>query len=715
MDRATAALAGGGEDRPGQRQMARAVAASLASGRHLVVQAGTGTGKSLAYLVPAILSGRRVVVATATKALQDQLATHDLPLLRRALRHKFSYAVLKGKSNYLCLQRAGELAASQEQVTLASAGGAGRATALEDQVGRLLAWAKRSDTGDRAELSFEPSPRAWGLVSVSTQECPGRSRCPSGSECFAELAKERAGDVDVVVTNMHLYGAHLANDGTVLPPHDVVVFDEAHELEDVATASLGLEIGAARFRALAGAARPLLGSQGAGAASDLEAAGDLLDEALRPLVGRRLSPGLHASPTPGHARAPAHPPNPAPAHPPGSDTALVQAVELARERLARLTSALRQPAGTQGTLGLDISTIVGAMADPSRARALQAAGKLAEDLAKLDRLGPDDVAWVEGPRPASPAGPASPGAPASPAAPASPGAGTGHRHQPLAIRVAPIEVGGLLAERLWGEVTAVLTSATIPLGIAQRLGIPATDHDEADVGSPFPYPTNALLYCAAHLPDRRHPNAEAALHEELASLILAAGGRTLALFTSWRGMTGAAKAVSARVPFRVLAQDELPKAALLRSFSEDESVCLFATMGFWQGVDLPGRTLSLVVIDRIPFPRPDDPLLSARRDRAGAAAFRTIDLPRASMLLAQGAGRLIRSGSDRGVVAVLDRRLAQASYRWDLIRALPPMARTRHRSEVDRFLAEALTHPSPQPLASRASGGYRGAELRPGE
>ncbi len=316
-----------------------------------------------------------------------------------------------------------------------------------------------------------------------------------------------------------------------------------------------------------------------------------------------------------------------------------------------------------------MKTAAGAMAEPSRARTLQAAGKLAEDLAKLAHLGANDVAWVEGRR--AGAGPAI--------------------HQ--AIRVAPIEVGATLAERLWGEVTAILTSATIPLGIANRLGIPEGDLDTTDVGSPFPYPTHALLYCAADLPDRRHPHADRALHQELIRLINAAGGRTLGLFTSWRGMIEAARAVGEKVPFRVLTQDELPKPALLAAFAEDESVCLFATMGFWQGVDLPGPTLSLVVIDRIPFPRPDDPLLSARRERAGVAAFRTIDLPRASMLLAQGAGRLIRSSSDRGVVAVLDRRLAYANYRWDLVRALPPMARTRHRSEVNRFLAEVLEQP----------------------
>jgi ATP-dependent DNA helicase DinG len=247
----------------------------------------------------------------------------------------------------------------------------------------------------------------------------------------------------------------------------------------------------------------------------------------------------------------------------------------------------------------------------------------------------------------------------------------------------------MLADALWARTTVVLTSATIPPGIGRRLGVAEGATDELDAGSPFPYATNALLYCASHLPDRRREDAETALHEELEALIEAAGGRTLALFTSWRAMEGAAEALRGRVPFRLMTQSELPKPALVEAFSSDETSCLFATMGFWQGVDVPGPALSLVVIDRIPFPRPDEPLLQARRERFGSAAFREVDLPRAATLLAQGAGRLIRSADDRGVVAVLDARLAKASYRWELVRALPPMTRTRHRADVAAFLTGA--------------------------
>jgi ATP-dependent DNA helicase DinG len=239
---------------------------------------------------------------------------------------------------------------------------------------------------------------------------------------------------------------------------------------------------------------------------------------------------------------------------------------------------------------------------------------------------------------------------------------------------------------VWDNRTAILTSATIPTSLADRVGLPADGTDVADVGSPFDYPTNALLYCAKHLPDPRSAQFRPAVHEELAGLITAAGGRTLALFTSWRAMDEAAAAVRATVPYTILTQRDMPKPALVRAFAADDETCLFATAGLFQGVDVPGSTLSLVVIDRIPFPRPDDPLLSARRELLGPSAFGQIDLPRAAMLLAQACGRLIRTATDRGVVAVLDPRLATARYRWDIVSALPPMRRTGDRAEAEQFL-----------------------------
>jgi ATP-dependent DNA helicase DinG len=253
--------------------------------------------------------------------------------------------------------------------------------------------------------------------------------------------------------------------------------------------------------------------------------------------------------------------------------------------------------------------------------------------------------------------------------------------------VAPIDVAEVLTESLWETDTVVLTSATLPATLPDELGLPADRSELADVGSPFDFEEQALLYCAAHLPDPRaeaHPQAAA---DELADLIDAAGGRTLALFTSWRALDRMKELLDGRLAGPMLAQGDGTKRALIEQFIEDESASLFATMGFWQGVDVPGRTLSLVVLDRIPFPRPDDPLLQARRDRHKAAAFRMVDLPRAATLMAQGAGRLIRSATDQGVVAVLDPRLASANtYRWELIRALPPMRRTKDRDEALTFL-----------------------------
>ena len=617
LRRATAALPAG-ESRPGQRSMAVSVGRAVTGRRHVVVQAGTGTGKTLAYLVPSIVLGVRCVVATATKALQDQLAGKDLPFLADHLGVPFTFATLKGRANYLCRQRAREVVGGHDdQLSLEDV--ADNAGPVGRDVARLLEWARTSPTGERSELAFEPRPRAWSLLSVNATECPGRARCPSGDECFAEAARARADDADVLVVNTHLYAAHLASGGHLLPDHDVVVFDEAHELEDVAASSLGVELGSGRLRALARAARPVVDPPEQPVLDAVEEAGGRLDEVLRPWRGRRLPDGL------------------------GEEVAAV--VALAAERSSRALSALRSADGDAAR----------------KARALQAGSHLVGDLTLMAEAPPTHVAWVEG-----------------------------MAHGPV-LKLAPVDVGEVLAERLWSEpVTAVLTSATIPPNVATRLGLEPGASDEVDVGSPFPFEEHGLLYCAAHLPDPRRAEYEAAMHAELEALVRAAGGRTLALFTSWRGMQAAADAVGTRVPWPVLTQSDLPKPALVDAFSSDERACLFATMGFWQGIDVVGPSLSQVVIDRIPFPRPDDPLLQARRERAGPGAFLTVDLPRAATLLAQGAGRLIRSATDRGVVAVLDPRLATASYRWDLVRALPPMRRTRHRGEVEAFLAAAV-------------------------
>jgi len=674
-----------GEVRAGQVEMAEAVARALATGSHLAVAAGTGTGKSLAYLVPAVSSEKRVVVATATKALQDQLANKDLPLVARGLGRQVKWAVLKGRSNYLCRQRLHELERLGEQQSLDVAGavvavgdaptedggrptrGSARATAARrvgEEVRRLAVWAGSTSSGDRAELEFEPSPAAWSSVSVTADECPGARRCPSGSECFAEAARANAAAADVVVANLHLLGAHLRSGGEVLPEHDALVVDEAHELEDILAASLGVDVSPGRLRALASAARAALVAAGrraqrgddspaARAVEGLVGAAAGFEEVLAGDGDRRLPPGLGGE--------------------------IGARVSIMIDQLERLGVELRRASDTSGRPDNAGTTRRGQDGPPREGqagtdaaqrclRALLGVDRCREELAACVSAGAEEVVWVTG----------------------------GERP---ALHSAPLDVSRTMSAQVFSVMPVVMTSATLPRGLAARIGAPGQVTKELDVGSPFAYKANALLYCAVSLPDRRRPEAEAAIHDEIEALVLAAGGRTLALFTSRRAMTAAAGVLADRLPWPVIVQGELPKAALLEALSSQSAACLFATMGFWQGVDVPGPALSLVVIDRIPFPRPDDPLTAARRDAAGRAGFQTVDLPRAATLLAQGAGRLIRSATDRGVVAVLDPRLARASYGPTLVKALPPMRRTRDRAEAEGFLrgihAEAVAGHEP--------------------
>ena len=610
LETAVSSLDGGGERRPGQRDMCEAVAEAMDSGRHLVVAAGTGTGKSLAYLVPLVMGEGPSVVATATKTLQDQLVDKDLPQLVDALGLPVRYAVLKGRSNYLCVQRLKEHI-EDEQLSLDISDGP------RAEISRLALWAQQTDTGDRAELDFEPSHAAWDALSVSGRECPGAQRCPSGSSCFAEKARHRADVADIVVVNTHLYCLHLFSDTPILPEHDTVVIDEAHGLEDIVSDTAGLSLTGGRFDELARSIRAVVAESAA--AGDLEDAGIRLREALAPFRDKPLP-----APLPDELQG---------------------AAVLARGRVEQAAAELRAiPDDAPGEAGA------------RKLRAVLATGALMEDLGRAVEAKSTEVAWVSGTE-------------SSPA-----------------WRIAPIQLGRLLSERLWEHTTAVLTSATIPMNLGEVLGLEPEEHRAIDVGSPFDFETNGLLYCAKHLPDPRNPGYEPAVHEEMAALIEAAGGRTLALFTSYRAMDRAAEALSAQLDFPIYTQRDLPKPELLRRFAAEVESCLFATMSFWQGVDVPGESLSLVTIDRLPFPRPDDPLLEARRERYGSEAFRLVDLPRAATRLAQGAGRLIRRGEDRGVVAVLDSRMARAGYRWELVRALPPFHRTAERDRAVTLL-----------------------------
>jgi ATP-dependent DNA helicase DinG len=614
LDAVTAALPGV-EDRPGQRDMAEHVATAIETKRHLIVQAGTGTGKTLAYLVPAITSGKRTVVVTATKALQDQLAAKDLPFLAGELAHQgidVDWAVLKGRSNYLCLQRLRETndpAQGQLELDEMSAG-------VRLEVKRLGEWAATSNTGDQAELDWSPSDASWRAVSVGSDECPGAERCPMGQECFAEQARRRSQVADVIVVNTHLYGLHVGSDGAILPDHEVVVFDEAHVLEDIMSDTVGVQVAPGRFVTVSATIRRFLDDpQLVGSIADLAS---VMREALGPFAGQRLSTPL---------------PEP-----------IADALHDAQLKLTRVGEAVQK-----------IDTPI----EDAQQRKLRAQRMIARTMESVEAAlsaGKDTVPFV-----------------------------SGSRDNPR-LEIAPLDVGPTMQAGVWQQRTAILTSATIPASLGRRVGLDPDRSTEVDVGSPFDYESQAMLYCAMHLPPPKSPNFRAAVAAELIALIGAAGGRTLALFTSWAAMDAAVDAVRDEVDVPILTQRDLPKPALVKKFSESEETCLFATTGLFQGVDVPGQTLSLVVIDKLPFPRPDDPLLSARREQLGPTAFMEIDIPRAATLLAQASGRLIRNTTDRGVVAVLDSRLGSARYRWDIIKALPPMKRTKERADVEGFL-----------------------------
>ena len=603
------------EERQGQAEMSECIAEAVASGRSIIVQAGTGTGKSLGYLVPAITSGKRTVVATATKTLQDQLSRNDLPLLSESLGVPFEWAVLKGRSNYVCMQRVRELTDKSNQTEFEE-----MRDAVRTEIDGILEWLKGSQSGDIEELPRTPSDAARSALTVGSDECPGRAKCPSGGDCFAEKARSAAQEADVVVVNLHLYGLHVASGGAILPEHDVVVFDEVHQLENVMSDTAGVELRGSRFSAAAAAVRRVIADPHVMTA--LEAAGDRFSIAVSALNGQRL-----ASPLPD---------------------SLTKPLSSARIEINTCLEALR-------AVKTDNETV-----NQASLRAQTQLGRLAEaiDIA----LGSFEgyVAYVDGPPARS------------------------------ILQIKPLHVGPVLAKSVWESHSAVLTSATVPMSLPDRVGLELDGTEQLVVDSPFDYARNSRLYCSPDFPDRRKTDEyNAFVHDELEALITAAGGRTLALFTSNAAMDAAAAELRTRVPFPILTPREYQRQALIEMFKQDEHSCIFASQSFFQGVDLPGSTLSLVVIDKLPFPRPDDPLLEARREAVGREkSFGAIDIPLCATSLAQAAGRLIRTANDKGVVAVLDHRLATMKYRWTLLNAMPPMTRTRHRADVEQFLRD---------------------------
>jgi len=624
LEIATAALPAA-EARPGQRQMATAVEEAIAEGRHLVVQAGTGTGKTIAYLVPAMLAGKRTVVATATKALQDQLAKKDLPFLVETLSdylgHEVSWAVLKGRRNYVCRQRIAEV--KGQVVGKSKRDDSPTLLDLDDfsatnrrEIDRIVTWAATTPTGDFADLDFNPSERATLAVSVGSEECPGANRCPFGGSCFAEMARARAAEAEIIVVNTHLYGNHIASDGALLPEHDIVIVDEAHGLEDIMSDTVGISIGEGSFTYFAGAVRRILDDPKLN--REITDVGLMLDEVLTPNLGNRLSAPLPAN--------------------------VAEVLATGRRVVGNTLDGLRR---------------IETKDDDSNQRKLRAqtlATRLADTLDAALTIDSTFVPFV-----------------------------TGRADRPK-LDIAPLDVAPILREGVWTKHPAILTSATIPSNMPTRIGLPVDDTVMLDVESPFDYPENSILYCSTSLPEPNSPQFTPRMHDELFHLITAAGGRTLALFTSYKAMDAAVTEMRKRLTVTILAQNEYQRGQLVRMFTDDETSCLFATASFFQGIDIPGRTLSLVTLDRIPFPRPDDPLLSARREALGDRAFRDIDLPRAATLLAQATGRLIRNASDRGVVAVFDPRLGTKGYRREILATMPPMRRSTTRSEVEEFL-----------------------------
>ncbi|BDB43799.1 MULTISPECIES: ATP-dependent DNA helicase [Mycobacterium] len=641
LGKAVAAL--GGSERSGQQQMAHAVARAFETRQHLVVQAGTGTGKSLAYLVPSIVRAVNddapVVVSTATIALQRQLVDRDLPRLADsladALPRRPTFALLKGRRNYLCLNKIhGAVTDDPDEPPQEELFNPMAASALGRDVQRLTEWASSTETGDRDDLKPGVPERSWSQVSVSARECIGVARCPYGSECFSERARARAGGADIVVTNHALLAIDAVSDSAVLPEHELLVVDEAHELADRVTSVATAELTAA---SLGVAARRITRLVKPELVQRLEAASTTFSSAIHDAQAGRI--------------------------------------DYLDDELATYLAALRDAANAARSA---IEGTSDTRAAAARAEAAATLIEIADTAARiLESFGPaipdrTDIVWLDH---------------------------EDNRGTPRAVlRVAPLSVAGLLATQVFARSTTVLTSATLTVGgtfdaMAQAWGLQGSDRAWCglDVGSPFEHAKSGIFYIAAHLPPPGRDGVGSAEQlTEIAELITAAGGRTLGLFSSMRAARATAEAMRDRLSTPVLCQGDDSTSALVEQFSAEPETSLFGTLSLWQGVDVPGPSLSLVLIDRIPFPRPDDPLLSARQ-RAVAArggnGFMAVAASHAALLLAQGSGRLLRRVTDRGVVAVLDSRLATARY-GDYLRAtLPPFWQTTNGAQVRAALA----------------------------
>ena len=633
-----------GSPREGQIAMAEAVANALSDRHHLLVQAGTGTGKSLAYLVPALVHGKRVLVATATLALQRQLVERDLPRVKEALEEELgreiSFAVYKGVGNYLCLQKmnADESHDSEVLVDIST---------LERDARRLREWAaKPGISGDRDDAP-EVDRRVWLANSTSGRECVGADECRFGSECFAVNAKAKAQTADIVVTNHTLLAIEIVDSHPILPERDAVILDEAHEFMDRTTQAVTEELTAGRVSRAAAMARKHMPGKLANAFDKVaDSFADALDSysndyRSRSEEERRL-------------------------------------VELPDELVAPIRKVKEAAEAVVAAINAD-SEIIDPDTIAERARVKGAVNEVKTTAQKLLKNSDGSVLWFE------------------------PNFST--------LYLAPLDVSSVLRENLFTQTPVIATSATLSVGksfdsIARNLGISGESEDEEDssgidpsnvqmldVGSPFDFASQGMLYLPKHLPEpgRDGPSVEALV--ELGELIDAAGGRTLALFSSWRGVEMAddhLRRVLAELPIKIITQKRGDSVGtLVDRFAEDPNSILLGTMSLWQGVDVPGPACTLVAIDRIPFPRPDDPVMSARASKAdatGGSGFMQVSLPRAALLLAQGTGRLIRSIDDRGVVAILDSRIVNKRYGSVLLNSMPPLWRTSEGDVVKESL-----------------------------
>ena len=641
----TAVEAFGGTRRAMSTWPSRRVANSFAEQKHLLVQAGTGTGKSLAYLVPAALHAveaeKPVLISTATLALQAQIMGRDLPALLDSITQELprpvDIALVKGRANYLCKHKlaGGFPEEDDDQEALFAAGvepGGGvttyePTTRMGRDVLKLREWAEETDTGDRDDLAEGVTDKAWRQVSVNAVDCIGPRKCPMAEECFSELARHRAAESDLVVTNHAMLAIDAFEGLDVLPEHDAVVIDEAHELAERVTSAVTVQLSAHMIQAAASSARKHTAINVEalhGAATGIEAAFGSLEDGL--LAGFKSGRGLNEQ--------------------------QASAVETARNAARIALSDSKPSSESEADSGRTTA----------RAR-LQAVLDVTNRMLDSDQSA--DVVWL------SRAGTFTPGQGYQPA----------DLSEPPIIYVAPTSVASRLREGLFGDRTVVLTSATLTIGesfepVAGSLGLlgqKAPAWDGVDVGSPFDYPTQGVLYVAKHLPPPSL-NTQDAQRQELAELIKASNGATLALFSSRRAAEQAAEQLREIVDVPILCQGDSTMSALVREFAADEQTCLFGTMSLWQGVDVPGRACRLVVIDRIPFPRPDDPLSTARSlevSKAGGNGFMQVSASHAATRLAQGAGRLIRTSEDRGVLAVLDSRLANARYGAFLKTSMP--------------------------------------------